>query len=105
PAGAGTRRGAPALAGISSRQRTVAATCVPGAAGSGSAPWTYLRPRSSDATAATRQATIAKSNAMASPLENGAEISDGKKVWPVREAAWLGGRLSTVVPSSAWVGV
>ena len=34
---------------------------------------TYLRPRSSDATAATRQATMAKSNAMSRPRENGAE--------------------------------
>jgi len=31
-----------------------------------------------------RQAAIAKSNAMARPCSNGAEISDGKKVWPVR---------------------
>jgi hypothetical protein len=43
-----------------------------------------LPPRSSDATAATRQATIAKLNAMASPLANGAEIRDEKKVCPVR---------------------
>ena len=70
----GSRRARPALPRALGR----------GAAGAGSAPWTYLPPRSSEATAATRQATIAKSNAMASPLENGPEISDGKKVWPVR---------------------
>src|SRR5262249_50828207 len=46
--------------------------------------WTYLLPRSSDATPAIRQAAIAKSNAMARPCWNDAEISDGKKVWPVR---------------------
>jgi hypothetical protein len=33
---------------------------------------------------AIRQAAIAKPNATARPRENGAEISDGKKVWPVR---------------------
>ena len=44
---------------------------------------TYLRPRSSDATAATRHAAMAKSNAMSRPCWNGAEISDGKKVCPV----------------------
>src|SRR5215468_1754721 len=42
PARAGIPSRAPAWAGISSRQRTVAAICAPGAAGSGSAPWTYL---------------------------------------------------------------
>ena len=72
------------MAGIPLRGRVPEAVRGRGATGTGSAPWTYLPPRSSDATAATRQATIAKSNAMVRPLENGAEISDGKKVWPVR---------------------
>jgi len=72
------------VAGIPPRGRAAGASRGRGATGTGSAPWTYLPPRSSDATAATRQATIAKSNAMVSPLENGAEISDGKKAWPVR---------------------
>jgi hypothetical protein len=78
------------VAGIPARTRAVAATCGRGAAGPGSAPWTYLPPRSSDATAATRQATIAKSNAMASPLANGAAIRDGKKVCPVNRYVRLG---------------
>jgi hypothetical protein len=41
-------------------------------------------PRSSEAIAAITQATIAKSNATDRPAWNGAEISDGKKEWPVR---------------------
>src|SRR3989440_4958105 len=50
--------------------------------------------RSSDATAATRHAAIAKSNAMSRPCWNGAEISDGKKACPVRKAACPAGSLA-----------
>ena len=65
---------------------------------------TYRPPRSSDATAATRQAAIAKSNAMASPCSNGAEIREGKKVWPVRNAAWLAGSRLMAGPAASAPG-
>ncbi|MFE2182487.1 hypothetical protein [Streptomyces sp. NPDC059455] len=50
----------------------------------GPPPCTYRPPRSSDATAATRHAAMAKSNAADRPWENGGEISAGKKPRPVR---------------------
>ena len=50
----------------------------------GASSCTYLPPRSSEATAAMRQQAIAKMNATSRPCLNGAEISDGKKVCPVR---------------------
>ncbi len=45
---------------------------------------TYRRPRSSEATAAMRQAAMAKSKAMDRPFENAGEIRAGKKLRPVR---------------------
>ena len=44
----------------------------------------YRRPRSSEATAAIRQAAMAKSKAMSRPWWKGAAIRDGKNVCPVR---------------------
>lgn len=40
---------------------------------------TYLPPRSREATAAMRQAAMAKAKATVNPLENGPEINAGKK--------------------------
>jgi hypothetical protein len=47
---------------------------------------------------------MAKSKAMSRPRENGAEISDGKKVCPVRYAAWVAGSLLRAGPSSVLIG-
>ena len=48
---------------------------------------------------------MAKSNAMFRPCWNGAEISDGKNVWPVRYAAWLAGSLLSAGPSKVLIGL
>ena len=42
---------------------------------------------------------------MSRPWWNGAEISDGKKVWPVRYAAWLAGSLLTLLGVIALAGM
>ncbi|WP_422286065.1 hypothetical protein [Trebonia sp.] len=62
-------------------------------------------PRSSEATAAIRQAAIAKSNATDRPAWNGAEIRLGKNEWPVRKAWLLAGSLVSTGPSSIWIGL
>ncbi len=64
--------GCPPVSGTCSTLTTPCSSC------------TYRRPRSSEATAAIRQAAIAKSKAMARPLEKEGEISAGKKLRPVR---------------------
>ena len=108
------RPGRPVRAGLTGRAgassssagtNPESASACASTADSASAPCTYLPPRSSEATAATRHAATAKSNAMARPCWNGAEISDGKNVCPVRKAAWLAGSLVSAWPSSVWIGL
>lgn len=46
--------------------------------------YTYVPPRNKEATAAMRQAAMAKPKATVNPRENGSEINVGKKPRPVR---------------------
>ena len=48
---------------------------------------------------------MAKSKAMCRPFENAGEIRAGKKLRPVRKAAWLAGSLASAGPSSVWIGL
>ncbi len=77
--------GAGASAGSRSRSvpDSTSASATSAAASPGSV-CTYFPPRSSEAMAAMTQAAMAKSKAMDRPCSNGAEISDGKKLCPVR---------------------
>src|ERR1700733_13334333 len=67
---------------------------------------TYRSPLDHDATAATRQATIANANASCKPSRNGEEIRCGKNERPVSTAWVCAGRwASTELPSRCWIGL
>src|SRR5436309_4945126 len=72
----------------------------------GSSAWWYWPPRSSEAAAATRQATIAKVKAVSRPSLKGWEIRWGKKAWPVSAAwAWVGSAARACGPTRRWIGL
>jgi hypothetical protein len=52
----------------------------------------FLPPLVQETAAATRLAPMAKSNVACRPARNGAVISRGKKLWPVRVACWAADR-------------